>query len=226
MEASGWETASSDGTFALEGVPEGPVALLARNPAFTSARIEGIAVRAGQTTQVLIELGEGRGVQGSVRIERQPVSGAKVSARKLDGGLTREAVTSPDGLYEIGNLPAGDYEVSSEAKASDGSVVRIKESVTVHQERFTRVDLELGAVVLSGRVLRRELPVKEAQIAVHLDGEAVAEGQTDAAGKYSFGLRGQRTYLFTVQGNGIEELELELTLPEAPAEVTQDFDLR
>ena len=47
---------------------------------------------------------------------------------------------------------------------------------------------------------------------------------TDASGNYSLDLSGQKTYDLSIQKEGALELEAEITLPEGPAEVHQDFE--
>src|SRR5271169_4205020 len=43
------------------------------------------------------------------------LSNAKVTAKNINTGLRREAVTSEDGAYVIAELPAGEYTVTAEA---------------------------------------------------------------------------------------------------------------
>jgi hypothetical protein len=45
------------------------------------------------------------------------ISGAKVTARNAQTGLTRSALSSPHGTFHISNLPAGEYAIDVSANA-------------------------------------------------------------------------------------------------------------
>src|SRR5215210_4419675 len=73
------------------------------------------------------------------------IAGATVTARNAATNVTREATSNEDGLYQITNLPPGDYEVTVEAAGFKRSVVpSIK--LTVGQRADLDVPLELGEI--------------------------------------------------------------------------------
>ena len=73
------------------------------------------------------------------------IAGATVTARNAATNVTREATSNEDGLYQITNLPPGDYEVAVEAAGFKRSVVpTIK--LTVGQRADLDVPLELGEI--------------------------------------------------------------------------------
>ncbi len=73
------------------------------------------------------------------------VPGANVSARNIDTGQTRSAVSAVDGSYRFSALPVGNYEVRSEHTGFQ-SAVRSGITLTVGQEAVVNFTLELGAV--------------------------------------------------------------------------------
>lgn len=73
------------------------------------------------------------------------VQNATVTARSLATNTTRTAVTNGDGLYEIVNLPPGDYEVTVEATNFKRAVLP-SVKLTVGQRADLDIPLELGQI--------------------------------------------------------------------------------
>jgi hypothetical protein len=71
------------------------------------------------------------------------IAGATVTVRNTATNVTREATSNGDGLYQITNLPPGDYEVTVEAANFKRSVVPSLK-LTVGQRADLDVPLELG----------------------------------------------------------------------------------
>ena len=76
------------------------------------------------------------------------VTTAKVTARQIETGLTREATVAETGYYVIANIPIGTYEIGAEAQGfkkyqKTGIVVAVNSKPTVE------IQLELGAVTES-----------------------------------------------------------------------------
>ena len=71
--------------------------------------------------------------------------GVTVTAKNVGNGLTRTSVTSHEGTYHIGSLPAGTYDVSAELS---GFAKQIHKGVTVQVGQATDVDvtMKLGGV--------------------------------------------------------------------------------
>jgi Carboxypeptidase regulatory-like domain/TonB dependent receptor-like, beta-barrel len=72
------------------------------------------------------------------------VPGAPVTARNVDTGQSRSAVTQADGSYRFNALPVGNYEVRVEAKGFQVAV-RSGLTLTVAQEAVVNISLQVGA---------------------------------------------------------------------------------
>jgi hypothetical protein len=70
------------------------------------------------------------------------ISGAKVSARNTNTGLTREAVTGDDGAYVLAELPAGTYTVTAQA----AGLSPVAQNVLVSVGLDTTADFDLVSV--------------------------------------------------------------------------------
>jgi outer membrane receptor protein involved in Fe transport len=70
------------------------------------------------------------------------VSGAKVTIKNIDTGLTREVTTGDDGSYAVPELPIGTYDVTVEKLGFQTSVTK---GVAVEVAHDRRVDAELKA---------------------------------------------------------------------------------
>jgi carboxypeptidase family protein/TonB-dependent receptor-like protein len=70
------------------------------------------------------------------------VSGAKVTIKNTDTGLTREVTTTDDGSYAVPELPIGTYDVTVE---KSGFQMSITKGVAVEVAHDRRVDAELRA---------------------------------------------------------------------------------
>jgi len=75
-----------------------------------------------------------------------PVSGAVITARSLDTGVTRTATTDDRGSFRILALPLGRQEVKAE-KAGFKAVVRQGINLEVGQEGVVNLRLEVGDFV-------------------------------------------------------------------------------
>jgi hypothetical protein len=69
---------------------------------------------------------------------------ANVTARSLETGQTRTAVTGGNGAYRFNALPVGDYEVRAE-HAGFQAAVRSGLTLTVSEEAVVNITLEVGA---------------------------------------------------------------------------------
>ena len=85
-------------------------------------------------------------LQGVVRDPKGAViSGATVTARNTATNASRSATTDGDGVYQLVNLPPGDYEVTAEATGF--SKARIPSvTLTVGQKAELEIPLAVGAV--------------------------------------------------------------------------------
>lgn len=71
------------------------------------------------------------------------IAGATVTVRNTATNVTREATSNDDGLYQLTNLPPGDYEVTVEAANFKRAVIPALK-LTVGQRADVDVPLELG----------------------------------------------------------------------------------
>jgi hypothetical protein len=122
-------------------------------------------------------------IEGSVAVQNGgAISGASVTARNLDTGLTQATVTTESGLYSLPNLPPGRYSVTVEAPnlkkysqegvtVSTGTTVAlnilmqlgaVSESVTVTADasQLQTTTSEIGATVEPTLVANLPLAVK------------------------------------------------------------------
>jgi outer membrane receptor protein involved in Fe transport len=88
------------------------------------------------------------------------VSGAKVTVKNMDTGLTREVTTTDDGSYAVPELPIGNYSVTVEMNGfKSGIVSGIR--VEVSSERRADVTLQPGEVTQRIEVSGEALPLVE-----------------------------------------------------------------
>lgn len=96
----------------------------------------GVAL--GQTTRASL-LGTVSDEKGSA------LPNAKVIAKNLDTGITRETTTEENGNYRLSELPIGRYEVEAQSQGF-GSTVRSGIELTVGSERVVNFSLTVGNV--------------------------------------------------------------------------------
>ena len=68
------------------------------------------------------------------------VAGAKITAKNVDTGLTKETVTGPDGFYRLLFLPVGRYTVTISAPQF---ATLVREAIQVNVTQTVRVNAEL-----------------------------------------------------------------------------------
>jgi hypothetical protein len=88
------------------------------------------------------------------------VSGATVTIKNLDTGLTRAVNTSADGSYAVPELPIGNYSVTVTAQGFKAGVVT-GVRVDVSTERRADVTLEPGELAQKIEVVGEDLPMVE-----------------------------------------------------------------
>ena len=121
----------------------------ATNPMKWSAPAATIAMAAGLLFAVASgALGQGPTgtIAGSVLEEvGPPVPGATVTARNLETGFRRSAVTEASGAFRIEGLPAGHYDVTAEAS---GFRTGLSSGAVVHASEFTNVAFALKGLAV------------------------------------------------------------------------------
>ncbi len=104
------------------------------------------------------------------------ITGAKVTVKGEDTGLTRIATTNSAGIYTFPDLPPGSYQVAVEFSGFK-SAVRTKVTLNVADDRPVDFQLETGAITESVSVVADTLQVKTVggEVAGLINGEQVRE---------------------------------------------------
>ncbi|NOK03819.1 MULTISPECIES: carboxypeptidase-like regulatory domain-containing protein [Myxococcus] len=165
---------SADGTFLLEGLPEGTVALWAIGERHATLALD---VRTG-TQDVELVLETGHFLPGRVIAESgAPLPGARLTLFHQDHSRFFDAQAGADGRFAFGPLPPGAY-----------SVVATHEGLLT--DSLQNVDAaKLDPIVLhpprrlSGRVLAQDKPVSGAEVHVPYTSSVTV---TDDQGRFSF----------------------------------------
>ncbi|MCP3136907.1 carboxypeptidase-like regulatory domain-containing protein [Pyxidicoccus xibeiensis] len=204
-------TTATDGTFVLEGLPEGPLALWALGE-------HGAVLRSGipaGTDGVKLILGKGEVVEGLVEAEDDaPLAGATVTV--FDARHTRffDATSGADGHFRIGPVPPGPLVafVSHEGKPLALAVASAR-PWNLH-----------GHHALTGRVLSGGAPVQGAEVRVSrgddLPDTRARLTPTDAQGRFTFQLPSADGYTLSASSDGryaLARVQLEGSTP--PPEV-------
>ncbi|AKQ69953.1 hypothetical protein A176_006865 [Myxococcus hansupus] len=165
---------SADGTFLLEDLPEGQVALWAIGDRHATLTRE---VRT-DARDVQLVLEAGRAIHGRVISEdATPLPGARLTLFHQDHTRFFDARAGDDGRFAFGPLPQGDYTVvaSHEGLLTDSLQEVVSQNldpIVLHPPRR-----------LSGRVLAQNTPVAGAEVHVTYTSHVTV---TDAEGRFSF----------------------------------------
>ncbi len=194
-------TTKANGTYRLEGLPNGTYNVTASAPRHTSVTRTGVVVRPGQeTTDVDFQLpGEPGTIAGQVvdAQTNQGIAGALVEVISETTTIA-SATTDAQGNFTIPNIPVGVYTVQATAPNYKPASVT---GVQVQTAATTRVTLALSRAQpgsISGRVTRTDgTPVGGVIVEVvqPATGEVVASGITDAQFTVVAGY--SRNYLIT-----------------------------
>jgi protocatechuate 3,4-dioxygenase beta subunit len=211
------------GEVLVEDVPPGVVRITAWHPKHALARIDGIRVEAGRTTAVRIELEPASGVRGTVVKDGERVAGARVRLRKPDGGGETAVLTGMDGEFEAAGLEPGEYDVVVDPDSRQPAALL---STYVEEERFTKVDVNLSAVRLVGRVSAGGKPIGGAFVAAkELDTDNFAGcASTGENGDYDMTLPGPGEYELKVESEEAV-FQADLVIPRDAHEVRHDVEI-
>jgi hypothetical protein len=113
---------------------------------------------------LVLPIASAQSFRGSIRGTVTDATGAvlpyaRVIARSISTGLQREATTGAGGEYVIAELPAGEYDVTSEAKGFNSLTERVRVEVGVDSRAELR--LNLGPERQSVEVSAEDVPLVE-----------------------------------------------------------------
>ena len=164
-----------DGTFVLSGIPIGEFSVVASHSSWGPS--EAMNLMQGQS-DLQIELRSSTGVAGRVIDDQgEPVAGAKISALSLFGfspgeGALGEAISGPDGGFQIDGLPPGRVRLNASAAGFTSSAMGRGIQLT-EGEINDGVELTLtAAALIRGTVIDEDgAPVANATVrfGVHSD---------------------------------------------------------
>lgn len=169
---------AADGSFVLQGLPEGEFALWALSD---QGAVLQPGVAAG-TEGVELVLGEGLVVEGFVTDPGDhPLPGVRVTLLHAEHTRFFDTRTGGDGRFRVGPLPKGDYGLVAE---KEEWLPEYLEPLFVRRETRKVVLVRPGRIV--GRVLSDEAPAPGAEVrAKGADGtEQMTE--SDAVGRFAF----------------------------------------
>ncbi|MCD6351243.1 MAG: carboxypeptidase regulatory-like domain-containing protein, partial [Armatimonadetes bacterium] len=217
-----------DGTYVMQGLGPDFYTLEATRPGYTIDKYDGEFIHGGlgfRVVDFVIKQQEPGAIAGLVTAEGtgEAVQGAQVCANPIVGtdengdpldpppGTWPKCVqTGPDGSYTIGDLPAGDYEVTVDGTAA-GYGTAGPETVTVNPGGTTRADFALPAA--DGQVVATVMardgqgnvvgPLAGATVEVLDQGRKVADGVTGNDGVATISVQpGQYTVVADAPGYG------------------------
>ncbi|MCP3099318.1 carboxypeptidase-like regulatory domain-containing protein [Myxococcus sp. K15C18031901] len=200
-----------DGTFTVDGLPEGTVALWASGPQGAVVKRE---VSAGDT-QVRLSLGTPETLSGRVIDEaRRPVDGARVTVFHTKHSRYFEATSDAQGHFSIGPLANGPHSVVIRAPGllplyGQNVLLEDQGDVVLHPPR--RI---VGQVVTS-----RQEPAADVRV---LDGETGHLAWTDVNGRFAFEDKAPGAGYLTAgdaHRRGSEYVQLEETQREAEVRI-------
>jgi len=134
----------ADGTFRLEAVPEETVEVVASHSDYATGTAPA-QPRADVPLSVTVVLHAGGSLEGTARLDGQPLPGVLVSVFPR---AAESATTDADGRYSLSNLPAGEYEMLAgylDPESSDQHSLAIEQVAVVEPGSVTTADFEFPA---------------------------------------------------------------------------------
>jgi hypothetical protein len=194
-------TTDADGRFSGDNLPSGGYSLTAGADGYSEGRLASLTVSAGSLANAEIVLTANRGeLAGQVRIEGVAAANASVTASAY--GVSRSAVTGPDGRYRIDRLPSGVYSVSAVLAGYGADTTHESRSLAANAT-LAGLDFNLSrnASSLSGTVSGAASP---AGVKISLTGKkgGRAYAVCDGSGRYSIAAIPADVYTLTVTASG------------------------
>jgi protocatechuate 3,4-dioxygenase beta subunit len=234
-----WFTPSAQtdasGAFTIEGVPDGVVSVHAQHRDHTPAQVEGVAVRAGSTAEVRLELGSGGGIRGVVTRGGSPARGRTVIAVKSQDpgaqnpGEQKNATVAADGTFELKGLSPGTYTLHliRNQWGGFGGGRQSTRTVEVIEGQVAEVTWdEAAGIRVHGTVSAGGAPVAGRTLQLLQPGGAGDAGRarTGPAGEYAVEVPGPGTYMAFLDGQG-GGTKVEIVVPAGVTEHRHDIEL-
>ncbi len=207
------EFTSEDGSFTLENVPPGAVAIVASAPGYASGRLN-VTVEEGKTLSD-IEVGLDAGVRLTGRVtgpNGTPLSDVSVRLMpSIRGGVMRgtepsTATTDANGEYTLESLPAGEETI----RFQHARYVSTQKDVTLKGAE-TRLDVQLssGARVSGTVVTDSGAPVADARVEAMGAGMRMESARTNASGQFELESVMPGRYRFVATKSGLGQGSVE-----------------
>lgn len=210
-----------DGSFTIQGVPEGAVSISAMKTGAPTRRSapKSVTVTNGSAPFVEIDFAEGVSVSGRVTREGKPVTAAAIRFSPTQGNMGGSSDLGPDGTYHVGGLQNGEYRVSVDFYGSSGT--RIAHTLTVAGSMTHDIDL-------TGRLLRGHVvdgstgtPLADVRVQLNPPGDGMTRvAVTDSDGRFTVDLLEDGQYNLVTQRAQYAALQQDISIP------SQDLELR
>lgn len=185
---------AADGSFVLQGLPEGEFALWALSD-------QGAVLRPGMAAGaegVELVLGNGWVLEGLVADPSdRPLPDVRVTLLHAEHTRFFDTRTGGDGRFRVGPLPKGDYGLVAE---KEGWLPEYVEPFMVRRDRRKVVLVQPGRIV--GRVLSDEMPAPGAEVRAKGEDETEQVTETDAEGRFTFERMKPISYVLTATREG------------------------
>jgi len=222
---------AADGSFLLQGVPDGEYRLLGTRQGFAPATMPEIRVDGAPVAGLELRLGPGTVIRGRLLgFDPLAASRVKVWAFSPDAAASLEGVVDPAGTYRIQDAAPGQWDLA--AYFGTTGVVTARVEVSPGEVEVVQ-DLEFpSGFTLTGRVLLDRSPLSGAQVLVHsTDPEKPGGGQRETAHDGTFRLErlpagtyelvvmlpGGSTHSEKIDIRGDEEITVEVPATGGPA---------
>ncbi len=212
----------SDGSFTIQGVPDGTVTVFAIKPQNRRSGSKTVTVTNGSAQFVELDFAQGATVSGRVTREGKPVSGGSISFAGTKGEQGGNAMLGPDGTYQIYGLQNGEFRVFINLFALNNATSTVP-NVTV--AGTTTHDFDLTGRVLHGHVVDASTGAPLSDVMVQLRPASPAVGvsrqaTTDSDGRFTMDLLADGQYHLVTQRAQYAALQQDVNVP------TQDLELR
>jgi hypothetical protein len=178
---------SSDGRYAIRGLPGGVFTASVSSDSFLSPEPKTVTLTAGQLTTLSFDLSSGASVTGRVLApDSTPVEGASVTVFDTANPGLKKTTSLSDGTYKVSGLVAGTYEAVASAAGFGAGVV---ESVVVLTDTVTSgVNITLSAAGQITGVVKDAvtlLPIQGASVTLETPGVSDELLWTDSSGQFT-----------------------------------------